>query len=539
MGIAVTKVKPIVENIQGIKVKNQNFSVPLKFIVENNIGTVVNNPLPPSSDYYISIPNIKRDKQKLINLLFASGAFPGAFQQVKLDYTYKGKRASHYFIDGGLYDNVPLELAIALDENSSTFFFMDPSNMRKENPDSKKIQKEKVPLGFIKTNLLSIFNTFDIMQTMKLYESINRNFRGKSDKKLILSSRFHPITGKFLGHFGAFLDQNFRTYDYYVGIYDAIYHITAAFKRYHPEAYKSHNQLDIMNYFKSILEIDKHPEALSIYNLLQKTEFKHYKPQTHDRFSAIYNSFDLTLVDEDRYSNDSFKEFLSKLNMNYIQSPPNGFLNYAKEDIDNWYKRPLRFIVNRIASIESDSAAIDDEYTSIATLSNLGVWASSSLLEDKRGLDILPFNVPYDIGKDNLRQALRFLPTEISINGRYGGASLGYSALYYTSMDMIDGFEAKASYVIGDDVSDALRVDFGVFSDYGEYMKFGGGISLFGDMDGDFYKSDSAFGFNAYLDFMDIFRITYVNRQGDNTQNKHSVYIGVENIPALIYWLNR
>ena len=55
LGVAVTKVTPIIENINGIKIKNQNFSVPLKFKEQNGKGIVVNNILPPSNDFYISI----------------------------------------------------------------------------------------------------------------------------------------------------------------------------------------------------------------------------------------------------------------------------------------------------------------------------------------------------------------------------------------------------------------------------------------------------------------------------------------------------
>ncbi len=58
-----------------------------------------------------------------------------------------------------------------------------------------------MPVGFITTNLMPIFDSFDIMQSMKLYEAINDHFTSDTDKKLILSSRYHPLTGKYLGTF--------------------------------------------------------------------------------------------------------------------------------------------------------------------------------------------------------------------------------------------------------------------------------------------------------------------------------------------------
>jgi predicted acylesterase/phospholipase RssA len=539
LGVAVTKVTPIIEDIHGIKIKNQNFSVPLSFKEKNGKGTVVNKILPPSSDFYISIPGIEKDKQKLVNLLFASGAFPGAFQQVKLDYAYKGKKYSNYFIDGGLYDNVPLDLAIALNEKASTFFFMDPSNMRKEAIEKDTTQKEEKPLGFIETNLLPVFSSFDIMQSMKLYEAINQNFRNGSDKKLVLSSRFHPLTGKYLGHFGAFLDHNFRIYDYHVGIYDAIYHIAAAFKRYQPNKFQSLTQIDLMNYLKKVLEIDKHAEANSAYTLLLKTEFENFKPKTKDRISAIYNAFNTQKPDSKRYDNDAFKTFLTKLDMTYLPQPSKrSFLAYAQHDIDNWYKRPLRFIVNRITSIENDRAEIYEDHTSIATVASIGAWAGSTFLKEKHGFQFLPIDVPKDKGKENLRTALRLLPSEVATDVHNGGMSLGYKALYYTDMDYINGFEAKASYVMVEQADDFVRLDINVFKEYDDFLKFGGGLSFFGDFSGSFYKQDNAYGLNTYVDIIDIFRLSYIYRRGKNIDNSY-IYFGIENIPSLIYWLNR
>ena len=100
MGVSVTKVTPIVEEISGIKIKNQHFSIPLTVKEKNGKLIIENREMPPSTDFYISIPGIEHDTKKITDVLFASSAFPGAFQQVKLDYIYKGKRASHYFIDG-------------------------------------------------------------------------------------------------------------------------------------------------------------------------------------------------------------------------------------------------------------------------------------------------------------------------------------------------------------------------------------------------------------------------------------------------------
>lgn len=537
LGVSVTKVTPIIEEVSGIKIKNQHFSVPLTFKVKNEKAIIENKKMGPSTDFYISIHNIKNDKNKLVNVLFASGAFPGAFQQVKLDYIYKGKRASHYFIDGGAYDNIPLQLAIELNQNASHFLFIDPSNMRKEIKDtSEEEEEEQIPLGFITTNALPLLSSLEIFQSMKLYQAINQYFRNNSSKTLILSSRFHPLTGKYLQHFAAFFDLNFREYDYYVGVYDAIYHLAESLKRKHLYAHIS--QIDLMNELKTRLGLDKEPDALAAYDLFLNTEFHDKNVKTTDKFSAIYNAFNKKKSDAKRYDNDEFKIFLSKLDINYLDVNKDSFLAYTEKDIDNWYKKPLRHIINRITILENDRAEVYEDHEPIAKLAAISAWAGSTFVKERSGFQFLPLNVPQDKGHEGFRTALRLLPGEIAADIKNGGVSFGYTALYYTDMDILNGFEAKASYVVGDETSDFVRVDLDAFTDDGDFMKFGAGVSLFGDTEGSFYKRDSAYGFNAYVDVVDIFRLTYVKRYGDIKDNDY-LYFGIENIPSLIYWLNR
>jgi len=536
LGVSVTKVTPIIEEISGIKIKNQHFSVPLTFKEQNGKATVVNKSMPESTDFYISIPNIEKNKQKLINVLFASGAFPGAFQQVKLDYVYKGKHSSHYFIDGGAYDNIPLQLAIELEKKTNHFLFIDPSNMRKEVDSNHNDEKEELPLGFITTNSLPLLSSLEIFQSMKLYQAINKYFRNNKKNTLILSSRFHPITGKYLEHFGAFLDKNFRIYDYHVGVYDAIYHLAAFLKKRNRYAHLS--QLELMDTLKTKLDIDAHPKSLRAYKLFVETEFFHKKPKTSDSFSSIYNAFDKTIIDIKRYDNEAFKHFLTKLDIQYLKHSKKSFLAYAKRDIDNWYKKPLRFIINRITTLENDRAEVYREHRPVAKAASITAWAGSTLVKEKRGFEFLPLDVPQDKNKKGFRAALKFLPSEIATDMKNGGLSVGYTARYYKDMDVLSGFEAKASYVVSNKDSDFVRLDFDAFKEYDDFLKVGAGLSLFGNMEGTFYKRDSAYGFNTYVDVLDIFRLSYVRRQG-HIQNNDYFYFGIENIPSLIYWLNR
>jgi len=538
LGIAVTKAVPIVENFGDLKMKNQNFSIPLTFKEKNGKAIVENRDMPPSENFYISIPNIEKDYSKLIDVLLASSAFPAAFPQVKLDYAYKGKTYSHYFVDGGVYDNVPLDLAVNLDSEASLFFFLDPSNIRKEKiAVQEKEEKEEVPVGFISTNLDPLLGSADIYQSIMLYKAFNKHIRYNPKRSLMHSSRYHPIAGKFLAHFGAFLDLNFRIYDYYVGVYDAIYHLASAFRKRSQYAHMS--QVEMMNRLKTALGLDQNPEALAAYDLLLNTEFNHRVPKTIDRFSAIYNAFNLKKADVNRYDMDEFKTFISKLDLKYLEKTSGvDRIAYVKEDIDNWYRRPLTRILARVATLENIRTEVYPDNAPVSAGVSAGIWAGNAFIKEKRGLKILPFDVPEDEDKKGLRTVLRLLPNDFAIDTVNGGLGLGYNAIYYTKSDVIDGIEGKVSYIFTNDAPDFARGDLGIFKEYNDAVKFGVGASFFGDMEGSFYKEDTAYGFNTYIDIMDILRVTYVRRGGEIQDNDY-LYFGIQNVPSLIYWLNR
>jgi len=537
MGFSVTKVTPIVEEFQGIKIKNQNFSVPFTFVVKNGKVQIENKKMSDeSTNFYISIPGIEKDYTKVVDVLFSSSAFPGAFQQVKLQYEYKGKIRSNYFIDGGAYDNIPLQLATELNEKAQLFIFMDPSNMRKEKPISEEEEKEKPPVGFLTSSAGPLKNSVEIFQQMKLYQAINQHFRGHPERKLILSSRFHPLTAGFLEHFGAFMDKNFRLYDYHVGVYDSIYNLALKLRK--KQGYTGKTQIEVMDTIMRELEIDQNKEAFTAYTFFKQTEFKLSKPDRNNRYAAIYYAFNRDVRDSKRYTNDEFKDFLAKLDMRYLPVKKRSFLAYARRDVDNWAKRPLRYIVNRITTLENERAEVYPDYKPVAKAISIAAWGGGTFLKEKNGWNVLPINAPADKENEVMRNVLRLIPTEISTDTVNGGLTLSYEAYWYHKMGVLNGLEFKPSYNFHDTGGDFVRMDINTFSEFDDFIKVGGGISGFGNMKGSFYERDTAYGANIYIDIMDILRLTYVRRHGDIEDNDY-LYLGIENIPSLIYWLNR
>jgi len=538
LGFSVTKAKPIIKEFQksGIKIKNQHFSIPFTLKEENNRLYLSNRKMPPSTDYYISIPDIEKDNSKVIDVLFASSAFPGAFKQIKLDYIYEGKKKSNYFIDGGAYDNLPLQLATELDPRAKEFIFIDPSNMRKEREQNISKEEEQEPVGFLTSNAIPLLDSLDIFQSMRLYNAITQYFHEGSGKQLILSSRYHPITGKFLGHFGAFLDKDFRIYDYHVGVYDAIYHLSKAMK---DRGYAPNIELkELMKKQKIALGIDQNAKALSAFNLFYMTEFYPEKPVIiKDIFSNIYFAFNKRLSDTERYNLTEFKTFLRKLNPIYL-TDKNSFIPRDDKSIQNWYKRPLQLLINRITVLENNYADIKGNSKVLANATNMIAWMGNNFVKKQNGFDFLPMSIPENVSNPILANTLRLLPNEINTDVKNGGIGFAYNIYSYQEENNDHGYESKISLQQSDDMNNFLRLDLNMFQEKKDFVKFGLGASLFGKFDKKFYDKKSLYGANTYVDILDIFRLTYVHRWGE-TNERDFVYFGIENLPSLIYWLQR
>ena len=234
------------------------------------------------------------------------------------------------------------------------------------------------------------------------------------------------------------------------------------------------------------------------------------------------------------------KYFLKHLDMRYLPVKPHSFLAYATRHPEGWYKRPLRYVINRITALENYHAEVDPNYQPVADLLNVLAWSGYSLVRNKEGLEVQEINAPSQKRHAALRGALRLLPKEVAVDAVNGGMSFAYEASYYADMGWIDGLQFRGSYNFQprDEGGDFLRLDADIMHAYNEALTFGFGFSGFGNVERSFWDRQSAFGANAYVDFMEVLRATYVWRDGEGVNN-HSLYLGIENLPSLIYWLNR
>jgi len=560
LGFMVTKATPMEEKFQGIPMKVQSFEIALELYEKNGQLYFRNRPLQePYSNFLhqIFIPRVEKERDYIKQILYASSAFPMAFAQVPLEYVYNGKKQEELFLDGGLYNNIPLDLALALSAKSEYFLFIDPESTRQAHTTKEKfcqkgsfskIKTVPVPTykeslsenleksGFFENNLSPLFRSVAIFRSLKLYEAINRYFKLHPQKKLILSSRYLPITGFFLGAFGAFLDGNFREYDYYVGVYDAIYQLsTEAFKHHFATQETLAQQ---MLEYSAILQLSKSKDAFEAFKTFMSIEFCHTLPAKENRFSIIYRAFEASFQ-EKPYSLKAFNLFLDELKKykSYFHLAPNSFLANAMEHPNSWYKEPLGDVVERIVILENKKAKEDEEYKPIARAVAFSAWLSSSYLSKREGFMFQPL-LPKSVTQERENLFYRAIPSEIAIDTINGGLSFAYSFYWYHKWAFLEGIEAKISLNHSRNLDDYIRLDIDPFMKIKDSFYLGAGVSVFGNLEHrKFWERESAFGVNAYIDYNNMFRFTYVRRFRD--KNRHYFYFGIENLGALLYYLNR
>ena len=528
-GFAVTRVKPKEVQINGITMKNKLFQIPLYLSVDSSSQGVIRDNYTIHKDNIIHLGedgNLLVSDDSVKKAMFASSAFPIAFEQVNLDYYYNGDKESARFLDGGVFDNIPLDLAIRLSHSqSSDYIFMDPKNNRNKYVALSKRDANISHTSPINSAIELLTDIFSASESSLLYNTLSEHF-GNEQKKIHLSNRYFPLTGMMLGHFGAFLDFGFREYDYYIGVYDAIINSAKyTCKGKSLECFEK-NRRDIYH----ILAKDSQ-KAKGFLNFLSKEEFsKGFEEQNlsvDTNLQIIYKSIkNLTIQDM-----HDFHLFLKNLNKNHYKAK-NAYLKHALLYPDEWYRKTLASIVQRVVSLEHLNS------TNISkTIASVGAYTTGSFYRHKNGYVYNPVSAP--LNQDKLW--VKALPYEMAVGRNM--ISFGYENYFYFNTKkayLPKAIELKPSlsvelYDKKNQVSFA-RVDLDLnFEPKKDVLSVGFGSSLYRDIDNTLsHKIDT--GVNAYIDLLNIVRITAARRNDYKGYNWY-VYVGINDIPSFIYWL--
>ncbi len=195
------------------------------------------------------------------SLLFASAAFPIAFSPVQLTYCMStpdqppdpssqrppcsdDRLLTDTFIDGGVFDNNPLRLAQDLSElglvtkddqpawlepgadlddadgrrSRPTFLYLDPDTLA--FPPVDEAVDESSPKGVLRLASRIGADFVATARGKELYNAVRQN-PFIADQTMLTLSNYPLISGE-IGAFMGFFDREFRRFDFYLGMFDAL-----------------------------------------------------------------------------------------------------------------------------------------------------------------------------------------------------------------------------------------------------------------------------------------------------------------------------
>lgn len=632
IGITVTRVKPSVMSVAGVKVKNQRFMIPLRIETDKInkgkaviVSHVVNKNDPDMGNVmYLQGKQHPASKNKyiihsddVVESILTSSAFPIAFGRKKLRYcsrelttntTNKASKCpdgylarTDEFLDGGVFDNVPLGIAKALAEPKPTdqdkkstwkksarrynYVYIDPGNLRdtsnEKNADmldkEKTAANDEMTFGLQKqlkflTGAINTGRNYELYNILRggewtrqsyafacqLYSIINNipaencinskkisfskckslyykidnrkklssknkkilstcllnnaiylereytvkiknskvqyfgcNYNGSykyygekilgarnclltrlaklatklnrpelvyaikeatnddlGDRRILLTTRFAPITGNMLAYFGAFLDKAFREYDYYAGIYDAINVIAS----YHCERTRQKRCLSKLT--KSLYQnfnIGHSAAANTVFTLLAKhehlnntkndgmwkwieniepTKIKNEKEKILVKnLEIIFKSLTLTVKQKNITNFTMFEEFiffsknLLSNNYNTATSDSSKFmkrLNELKdEDTSNWFYPITSRIGGRLIQLENTEVEKNHVPGYIRQLLGVAALAVHSYIKNGDNSLLRHSSAPVNVWQ-------QYLPYEVGVDARNGGLHLAW-----------------------------------------------------------------------------------------------------------------
>lgn len=178
----------------------------------------------------------------------ASGAFPVAFPPVTLPYTFADERAQPrmgVFIDGGTFDNMPLGVAVQLHRQyrqqgdraisglpplvaaahphiPAVYLLLEPNVESWAAADAQQSEARRradLPATYLGFGgaMLSSNKDSGIADALNSYpELLDQN-------QVFVPKRRLPVAGVYLSAFLAFAERDFREFDFYVGVADALH----------------------------------------------------------------------------------------------------------------------------------------------------------------------------------------------------------------------------------------------------------------------------------------------------------------------------
>jgi len=469
------------------------------------------------------------------------------------------------FIDGGVFDNVPLGLAKLLSgddgshQQNYNYIYLDPSSRRlgknerpREMDDGYKNNKN-IAYG-LSSQLSFLGGAISTAENYELYNILRTgDWEKNQPRKIILSSRYPAITGKYLGHFGAFLDDGFRRYDYYAGIYDAVHDLAkyrCRIKVSKPAQYKR-----CLGYSGKIiydeLKISSDIDGARIFSILAKSEHaqnaddvswlwaynKNISKQKKDQVNnAVIVANNLVLLRTEYGEEPEFSKFILAIADSYNQQDASEelrrILRNKNASVGKWFYPLASRISLRLFNLEK--ADEDSSYEGLLGMTAFGI---ESVLGDKKRFEWNQSTA--------LNSNYRFIPYEIAAGIGSTGMNLAWESRYQLTDTNVWNFRVKlspaASLTTNIERVWFAQLDSSISYAYNSMIMLGGGPTVSRSYDQFVDFEQTVWGASVYFSLTDKLRFTYGRRSfgGDFAGGDRYFYISITDLPGFIYWIKQ
>ncbi|MEO1023007.1 MAG: patatin-like phospholipase family protein [Bacteroidota bacterium] len=256
LGVTLTRLDPISLEIDGSVIKTQRFvttfsaySIPMGGI--NQLTFHQNDAVIYAFEEQrpfgqLIQPNFSGDPyerfKEVLNISMASSAIPFFFEPIELQYRNLSSSdpdllRTASFVDGGIFDNRPLDLALKMygarydaqpaSNNAFRLLYLDVNHRRKVDS-SLVVDESRTATNGTESVLRLMSGAYSTARHYEL-EVLYRNSDLNVFEQVEATDRKPDVVGDFWGGLGAFFGKPFRQYDFYTGIYDGLYYISDRF----------------------------------------------------------------------------------------------------------------------------------------------------------------------------------------------------------------------------------------------------------------------------------------------------------------------
>lgn len=259
-----------------------------------------------------------------------------------------------------------------------------------------------------------------------------------ADRRILMPTRFSPLTASMIANFGAFIDLPFREYDYYAGVYDAA-HGVANYLCERREAYTRCLAEEVQNVFRD-LRIGDSVAARTVFTRLAALEHPDYadaqspwrwlhKPlqePIHANMQAIFTALTAegTVDSNGAYEPPPLGQFIRALldrgfDANHSSTFMQRIVRLRNRDELSWYY-PLssRLSARALALEKSEREALGGGEIFGGTLA-LGALAAHTYIKEEERFTLNQSTAPEG-------HWMTWLPYEVAVDARNGGLDVSW-----------------------------------------------------------------------------------------------------------------